>query len=96
MTGGRYRDEDFEPYVRFFKRGVGPDFIFMNDNAPSHHADLVDDFRETEDIQRMMWPANSPALDPIEYVWDMLLQPFRTNQNTFRNCKKYSMMLGNV
>ncbi|KFM74528.1 Transposable element Tc3 transposase, partial [Stegodyphus mimosarum] len=66
VTGQRYRDEVLEPYVRLFQGAVGPDFIFMDDNAPCHRAVLVEDFLETENIQRMSWPANSPDLNPIE------------------------------
>ena len=72
VTGKRYRDVVLEPYVRLFRGAVGPDFIFMDDNAPSHHSCLVDDFLETENIQCMTCTANSPDLNPIEHVWDML------------------------
>ncbi|GFS91302.1 transposable element Tcb2 transposase [Trichonephila clavipes] len=52
-TAQRYRDEVLKPYVRLFRGAVGPDFIFMDDNAPCHRAVLIDDFLEMENIQRM-------------------------------------------
>ncbi|GFW81420.1 transposable element Tcb2 transposase [Trichonephila clavipes] len=53
VTAQRYRDLVLEPYVRLLRGAVGPDFIFMDDNAPCHRVVLIDDFLETENIQRM-------------------------------------------
>ncbi|GFY12443.1 transposable element Tcb2 transposase [Trichonephila clavipes] len=53
VTAQRYRDEVLKTYVRLFRNAVGPDFIFMDDNAPCHRAGLIDDFLETVNIQRM-------------------------------------------
>ncbi|GFW10425.1 transposable element Tcb2 transposase [Trichonephila clavipes] len=64
-----YRDEVLEPYVCLFRGAVGPDFIFLDDNAPYHRAVRIDDFFETENIQRISWPANSPDLNPIEWIY---------------------------
>ncbi|GFW21087.1 transposable element Tcb2 transposase [Trichonephila clavipes] len=45
LTAQRYRDEVLEIE---FRGAVGPDFIFMHDNAPCHQAVLIDDFLETK------------------------------------------------
>ena len=51
MNAQRYRQEVLEPYVRLFRGAVGPEFIFMDDNARAHRALLVDEYLESEDIQ---------------------------------------------
>ncbi|GFX83524.1 transposable element Tcb2 transposase [Trichonephila clavipes] len=53
VTAQRYKDQVLEPYVRLFRGAVGPNFIFMDDNAPYHRAVLIDDFLETENFQLM-------------------------------------------
>ncbi|GFW62461.1 transposable element Tc3 transposase [Trichonephila clavipes] len=72
VTAHRYRDEVLGSYVHLFRGAVDPDFIFMDDNAPCHRAVLINDFPETENIQDMSWPVNSPELNPIGYELDML------------------------
>lgn len=42
LTGVRYRDEILQPFVRPFAGAVGPDFLFMDDNARPHRARVVD------------------------------------------------------
>ncbi|GFV07055.1 transposable element Tc3 transposase [Trichonephila clavipes] len=68
VTAQKYRDEVFEPYVRFFRGAVRPDFIFMDDNSACHRAMLIDEILETENIQHMSLPVNSRDLNPIEHV----------------------------
>ncbi|GFX45083.1 transposable element Tcb1 transposase [Trichonephila clavipes] len=66
VTAVRYRDEVLEPIVRLYAAAVGPTFLLMDDNAHSHRADIVDDYLESQGIARMVWPAYSPDLNPIE------------------------------
>ncbi|GFU94555.1 transposable element Tcb2 transposase [Trichonephila clavipes] len=53
VTGDRYCEEVLLPLVRLFRGAIGPDFIFMEDNARPHRTLAVEELLESEDITRM-------------------------------------------
>ncbi|GFX74529.1 transposable element Tcb2 transposase [Trichonephila clavipes] len=53
VTGDRYCEEVLLPHVRLFRGAIGPDFIFMDDNARPHQTLAVEELPVSEDITRM-------------------------------------------
>ncbi|GFS89684.1 transposable element Tcb2 transposase [Trichonephila clavipes] len=72
VNGTRYCNEILLPYVCLFRGAMGLQFLFMDDNAPCHRPVAAKQLLESEDIERMDWPARSSYLNPIEHVWDFL------------------------
>ncbi|GFY24571.1 transposable element Tcb1 transposase [Trichonephila clavipes] len=65
MTGHVYGDVILEQHVRLFRGAMGAEFLFMDENARPHRANIVDECLQSEDITRMDWPAYSPDLNPM-------------------------------
>ncbi|GFW59744.1 transposable element Tcb2 transposase [Trichonephila clavipes] len=58
VNGTRYCNEILLPYVRLLKSAMGLQFLFMDDNAPCHCSVAAEQLLESEDIERMDWPAH--------------------------------------
>ncbi|GFV86965.1 transposable element Tcb1 transposase [Trichonephila clavipes] len=53
MTGHIYRDVILEQHVRLFRGAMGVEFLFMDDNARPHRANIVGECLQSEVITRM-------------------------------------------
>ncbi|GFS57516.1 transposable element Tcb2 transposase [Trichonephila clavipes] len=61
VNGTRYCNEILLPYVRLFRGAMGLQFLFMDDIAPCHRTVAAEQLLESEDIERMDWPARSQS-----------------------------------
>ncbi|GFV26142.1 transposable element Tcb2 transposase [Trichonephila clavipes] len=93
VIGDRYCEEVLLPHVRLFRGTIGPDFIFMDDNARSHRTLAVEELLESEHITRMDWPAYSPDLNPIEHVCDALGRRIAARLHHPENTQQLKQML---
>ena len=74
LNAHEYIAQVLEPHVAPFAEAVGENFTFMDDNARPHRARVVNEFLQDRQIERMVWPASSPDLNPCPY-----LQAFPSN-----------------
>jgi hypothetical protein len=49
-----------------------PELCFQQDNAKGHSAAFTKEVLEAIGITPIFWPANSPDLNPIKTVWDLM------------------------
>ena len=52
-----------------FAQSMGPQYIFMDNNAPCHRAQKVHDWMSLQNLHYMeVWPPQSSDLNPIEHA----------------------------
>ena len=72
LRADMYINECLADHVVPFGQFAGDNFVLMHDNARPHIAHAVGDYLQEVGIHVFPWPARSPDMNPIEYVWDML------------------------
>ncbi|RPA91796.1 hypothetical protein L873DRAFT_1712640 [Choiromyces venosus 120613-1] len=65
----------------------------MEDNAPAHNLDFTNYEREKEGIDKVDWPPNSPDLNPIEHLWNIMKSRIQTRRGVERVTSEGAMKL---
>lgn len=84
LNARRYVDQILRPVV-LPQRRMTRRFIFMQDNARPHTANITRRFFERHDITLLRHPSMSPDLNPIEHVWDIMGRRLRENYPNLLN-----------
>ncbi|GFS96672.1 transposable element Tcb1 transposase [Trichonephila clavipes] len=72
MTGHTYRDVILEQHVRLFRGAMGAEFLFMDENARPHRANIVTNAFSVGEYHPYGFSSILTDLNPIEHVWNML------------------------
>jgi transposase len=76
-----------DDYERFARK-IGPEARLMQDGAPAHNSPQHQGIWEAWDIHFLPWVGNSPDLNPIEHIWDLIKRRIREKYPVLRNLRQ--------
>lgn len=65
-------EREFVDDYRLLIEAAGTELVFMQDNALVHTAKSTIRFLDSMGIKRLDWPPQSPDINPIELVWNII------------------------
>ncbi|GFX16751.1 transposable element Tcb2 transposase [Trichonephila clavipes] len=81
------------PHVHLFRGAIGPDFIFMDENARPHRTADIQQLLESENITQINWPQFSLDLNSTEHAWNTLEKHLTTRLHLPRNTQQLKQLL---
>jgi len=75
---------------RYFNRRQ--QWIFQQDSAPCHTSKYTMEFLRSQGFRVLRWAGNSPDVNPIENVWNVLKMEVSANHN----CKNKSELIAAI
>ena len=86
LDDGRVNADDYiDTLNRFLLPRWDPNKIFMQDGAPAHTAKATMEWLKNNNIKLLPWAANSPDLNPIEFLWARIKATLKVRVNAGRD-----------